>query len=43
MFITEKKVEISLPFNAKHLTHVGYNTDTGEFTVGSARRSSPQT
>lgn len=36
MFATEKKVEISLPFNAKHLTHVGYNAETGEFTVSRA-------
>lgn len=26
-------MEISSPYNPVHLTHVGYNLDTGEFTV----------
>jgi len=33
MFSSEKKMEISSPFNPVHLTHVGYNPDTGEFSV----------
>ena len=33
-----KKVEISTPYDPVHLTHVGFNSDTGEFTV---RASSP--
>jgi hypothetical protein len=28
-----KKVEISTPYDPVHLTHVGFNSDTGEFTV----------
>ncbi|KAJ3338810.1 signal transducing kinase of the PAK [Gonapodya sp. JEL0774] len=28
----EKKIEISNPYNPVHLTHVGFNADTGEFT-----------
>ncbi|KAI0241799.1 hypothetical protein L0F63_004732 [Massospora cicadina] len=28
----EKKLEISTPYNPVHLTHVGFNADTGEFT-----------
>ncbi|KAI9298885.1 Pkinase-domain-containing protein [Neoconidiobolus thromboides FSU 785] len=27
----EKKLEISTPYNPVHLTHVGFNSDTGEF------------
>ncbi|KAI8872916.1 PAK-box/P21-Rho-binding protein, partial [Ramicandelaber brevisporus] len=27
----EKKSEISAPYNPVHLTHVGFNNDTGEF------------
>jgi len=30
---SDKKIEISSPYNPVHLTHVGYNLDTGEFTV----------
>jgi len=26
-------MEISSPYNPVHLTHVGYNPDTGEFSV----------
>ncbi|ORZ09636.1 kinase-like domain-containing protein [Lobosporangium transversale] len=29
---SDKKIEISSPYNPVHLTHVGYNLDTGEFT-----------
>ncbi|KAG0215941.1 signal transducing kinase of the PAK [Mortierella sp. GBA30] len=29
---SDKKMEISSPYNPVHLTHVGYNLDTGEFT-----------
>jgi len=29
---SEKKMEISSPYNPVHLTHVGYNPDTGEFS-----------
>ncbi|KAI8800609.1 kinase-like domain-containing protein [Cladochytrium replicatum] len=32
MFAQESKMEISSPYNPVHLTHVGYNQDTGEFT-----------
>ncbi|KAJ3124564.1 signal transducing kinase of the PAK [Nowakowskiella sp. JEL0407] len=33
MFVNEpSKMEISSPFNPVHLTHVGYNQDTGELT-----------
>jgi p21-activated kinase 1 len=33
MFIQEQnKMEISSPYNPIHLTHVGYNQDTGEFS-----------
>ncbi|KAK9719102.1 hypothetical protein K7432_005023 [Basidiobolus ranarum] len=28
----EKKMDISSPYNPVHVTHVGFNTDTGEFT-----------
>ncbi|KAI8338840.1 kinase-like domain-containing protein [Blakeslea trispora] len=28
----EKEMEISGPYNAKHVTHVGFNSSTGEFT-----------
>lgn len=28
----DKKLEISTPYNPVHLTHVGFNTNTGEFT-----------
>lgn len=28
-----KKFEISTPYDPVHLTHVGFNSDTGEFTV----------
>lgn len=31
-----KKVEISTPYDPVHLTHVGFNSDTGEFTVSAA-------
>jgi hypothetical protein len=31
------RVEISTPYNPVHLTHVGYNNDTGEFTVRAAQ------
>lgn len=33
-----KKMNISLPENPVHLTHVGYDNDTGEFTVRSEPR-----
>ncbi|KXS12162.1 Pkinase-domain-containing protein [Gonapodya prolifera JEL478] len=29
---SEKKIEISNPYNPVHLTHVGFNPETGEFT-----------
>ena len=29
---SQKKVEISTPYDPVHLTHVGFNVDTGEFT-----------
>jgi len=32
VFSSEKKMEISSPYNPVHLTHVGYNPDTGEFS-----------
>ncbi|KAJ3415502.1 hypothetical protein HDV05_004704 [Chytridiales sp. JEL 0842] len=32
MFSNENKMEISSPYNPIHLTHVGYNQETGEFT-----------
>lgn len=32
IFSSEKKMEISSPYNPIHLTHVGYNPETGEFT-----------
>jgi len=32
MFSSEKKMEISSPYNPVHLTHVGYNPATGEFS-----------
>ncbi|KAA1082885.1 signal transducing kinase of the PAK [Puccinia graminis f. sp. tritici] len=28
----QKKVEVSAPYNPVHLTHVGFNSNTGEFT-----------
>lgn len=28
----EKEMEISGPYNAKHVTHVGFDASTGEFT-----------
>ncbi|EIM24042.1 PBD-domain-containing protein, partial [Wallemia mellicola CBS 633.66] len=28
----QKKPEISTPYDPVHLTHVGFNSDTGEFT-----------
>lgn len=28
----EKEMEISGPYNAKHVTHVGFDPTTGEFT-----------
>ena len=31
--VQKGKLDISSPFDPVHLTHVGYNTDTGEFTV----------
>ncbi|KAK9895551.1 PBD-domain-containing protein, partial [Cystobasidium minutum MCA 4210] len=31
-FSNQKKVEISTPYDPVHLTHVGFNVDTGEFT-----------
>lgn len=31
--VQKGKMEISTPYDPVHLTHVGYNTDTGEFTV----------
>ena len=37
----DKKSEISAPYNPIHLTHVGFNTDTGEFTVSSTRFTHP--
>ncbi|KAI8928301.1 kinase-like domain-containing protein [Entophlyctis helioformis] len=44
MFVNEQtqgsssRPEISTPFNPVHITHVGYNQDTGEFTVRTAQR-----
>lgn len=32
IFSTDKKVEISTPYNTVHITHVGYDNKTGEFT-----------
>jgi hypothetical protein len=32
MLSDKKKVEISTPYDPVHLTHVGFNVDTGEFT-----------
>ncbi|KAJ3143079.1 signal transducing kinase of the PAK [Geranomyces variabilis] len=32
MFTNDTRMEISSPYNPVHLTHVGYNQDTGEFT-----------
>ncbi|KAG0145722.1 hypothetical protein CROQUDRAFT_133526 [Cronartium quercuum f. sp. fusiforme G11] len=29
---TQKKVEVSAPYDPVHLTHVGFNSNTGEFT-----------
>lgn len=31
-FSNQKKMEISTPYDPVHLTHVGFNVDTGEFT-----------
>lgn len=31
--VQRSRMEISTPYDPVHLTHVGYNTDTGEFTV----------
>lgn len=36
-----KKVEISTPYDPVHLTHVGFNADTGEFTVCPAQYANP--
>jgi p21-activated kinase 1 len=33
VFSQQKKMEISTPYDPVHLTHVGFNSDTGEFTV----------
>lgn len=33
VFTQQKKIEISTPYDPVHLTHVGFNSDTGEFTV----------
>ncbi|KND03890.1 STE/STE20/PAKA protein kinase [Spizellomyces punctatus DAOM BR117] len=32
MFSNDTRMEISSPYNPVHLTHVGYNQETGEFT-----------
>lgn len=32
VFSAQKKIEISTPYDPVHLTHVGFNSDTGEFT-----------
>ncbi|KAF8216515.1 kinase-like domain-containing protein [Mycena galopus ATCC 62051] len=32
IFNTQKRVEISTPYDPVHLTHVGFNSSTGEFT-----------
>ncbi|KAK0527281.1 hypothetical protein OC842_004923 [Tilletia horrida] len=32
VFSQQKKIEISHPYDPVHLTHVGFNSDTGEFT-----------
>lgn len=32
VFTQQKKIEISTPYDPVHLTHVGFNSDTGEFT-----------
>jgi p21-activated kinase 1 len=32
VFSQQKKIEISTPYDPVHLTHVGFNSDTGEFT-----------
>jgi p21-activated kinase 1 len=32
VFSQQKKMEISTPYDPVHLTHVGFNSDTGEFT-----------
>lgn len=29
---TQKRVEVSAPYDPVHLTHVGFNSNTGEFT-----------
>jgi hypothetical protein len=29
----QKRMEISTPYDPRHVTHVGFNNDTGEFTV----------
>jgi len=36
VFTQQKKIEISTPYDPVHLTHVGFNSDTGEFTVSGA-------
>lgn len=37
-----RRVNISAPENPVHVTHVGYDNQTGQFTVGLERRSSGQ-
>lgn len=37
VFSQPKKIEISTPYDPVHLTHVGFNSDTGEFTVSESR------
>ncbi|KAJ1039792.1 hypothetical protein NDA14_002748 [Ustilago hordei] len=32
VFSAQKKIEISTPYDPVHLTHVGFNSDTGQFT-----------
>ncbi|PWN93583.1 Pkinase-domain-containing protein [Acaromyces ingoldii] len=32
VFSQQRKIEISTPYDPVHLTHVGFNSDTGEFT-----------
>lgn len=32
VFTQQRKIEISTPYDPVHLTHVGFNSDTGEFT-----------
>ncbi|CAJ0911089.1 9370_t:CDS:2 [Entrophospora sp. SA101] len=33
LLTSQKRVEISSPYDPVHLTHVGFNQETGEFTV----------